>query len=198
MSKSKDENEELGSEDVGQFLMKERVLILSEEVTPTKASELVSKLLFLDKKSKTKEITLYINSIGGHVESFFAIYDTMQQISAPIKTICLGEALSAAAGLLASGTPGRRFVSPNSLIMIHDIQVSEIYGSMGEVSIQMNVLKKINQSFTEVLARHSGQSLAKLRKDCSKDYYMTAEESLKYGLADKILEPKKKIPELKK
>lgn len=184
--------------DVGQFLLKERTILLTEEIAPSNSADLVSKLLFLDSKSKTKEIKLYINSPGGHVECFFSIYDTIQQISAPVKTICIGEAMSAAAGLLVSGTKGKRLASPNSLIMIHDIQISEIGGSMGELSIQMGMLERLSNSFTEVLARHSGQSLSKLRKDCSRDLYLTAEEALQYGLIDKILKPRKKIPELKK
>jgi ATP-dependent Clp protease protease subunit len=184
--------------DVYSKLLKDRIIFLSEELDSEVASKTIALLLYLNAESKTKEIKIYINSEGGNIDAFFAIYDTMQQISAPVKTICVGEACSASSVILAGGSPGKRLAYPHSMVMIHNLQISDLGGSKAEIKDQVKVIDKISAKFIEILARHTGQPLAKVRKDCEKDKYLTAEEALEYGIIDKILQPKKKIPPLRK
>ena len=139
--------------------------------------------------NKNKEISIYINSPGGECEAALGIYDMMQFITAPIKTICVGRACSAAADLLASGSPGKRLASPNSEIMIHSVQ-AELSGSNKEIQEEAARLRKFHKRSIELLALHTGQSFERISKDCEKDKYMTAEEALEYGIIDKILSPK--------
>lgn len=179
--------------DVFGRLLKSRTLFLMGEIEPEIVSDIIAKLIYLDNLSHDKEIKLYINSPGGHIDGFFAIYDIIQQISAPVKTICAGEACSAAAALLAGGSTGKRLATPNSLIMIHNLQISDLSGSMTELTIQMKMLDRLNSIFTGILSKHSGQTLAKVKKDCQQDYYLSAEEALEYGIIDKVLTPRKKI-----
>ena len=183
--------------DVYTKLLKSRTLFLTSEIDADMASDLIARIIYLDELSHTKEIKLYINSPGGATDGFFAIYDIMQQVSAPIKTICIGEACSSAAVVLAGGSSGKRFASSHSLIMIHNLQISDLSGSMTELTNQMSMLAKLNTNFTELLARHTGQPLTKIRKDCAQDMYLSADEALEYGIVDKILPPKKKQIPLK-
>lgn len=179
-------------------LAEERILFLSEEIDASVATTLSAHLLWLDSQNKN-EITLYINSCGGTVnDGLLTIYDTMQHITAPIKTICIGEAFSAAAIILSSGAVGSRCALPHAKIMIHAIQVSDLGGSQDELEKEAKRLKKVNTSLMEIIARHTGQSLTKIKRDCKHDKYMTAAEALEYGLIDVIITPKKKIPKLKK
>jgi ATP-dependent Clp protease, protease subunit len=184
--------------DVYSKLLKDRIIFLSEELDSEVASKTIALLLYLNAESRTKEIKIYINSVGGNIDSFFAIYDTMQQISAPVKTICVGEACSAASVILAAGSAGKRLAYPHSMVMIHNLQISDMEGSKAEIKDQVKLIDKLSAKFIEILARHTGQPLAKVRKDCEKDKYLTAEEALEYGIIDKILTPKKKIPPLRK
>lgn len=184
--------------DVYSKLLKDRIIFLSEELDSEVASKTIALLLYLNAESKTKEIKIYINSVGGNIDAFFAIYDTMQQISAPVKTICVGEACSAASVILAAGSAGKRLAYPHSMVMIHNLQISDMEGSKAEIKDQVRLIDKLSAKFIEILARHTGQPLAKVRKDTEKDKYLTAEEALEYGIIDKILAPKKKIPPLRK
>jgi ATP-dependent Clp protease protease subunit len=178
--------------DVYSKLLKDRILFLYEEIDSEVASKVVALLLYLNAESKTKEIKLYINSPGGAAEGFFAIYDAMNHIQAPVRTICIGEACSAAADLLASGSPGKREATPNAQIMIHSIQIEDLSGSMTAVAKDMARTKIIHKRTIEILADNTGQSFAKVLKDCKTDKYMSAQEALDYGIIDKILEPKKR------
>lgn len=178
-------------------LIKSRILFLADELTPELATDLVAKLLLLDKESQTEDITLYINSPGGDLISMFAIYDTMQYISAPIITIVTGEAASAAAVLLAAGSRGKRFAFPNSSIMIHSV-LGGIDGTQKEIEMGSKRIKKSNQSMIELIARSAGQSLRKVKRDCSKDKFMSPNEAIKYGLIDHIMKYNKEIPDFKK
>jgi ATP-dependent Clp protease protease subunit len=172
-------------------LLEERIIFLINEIDTETSGKIVALLFYLDLQSKTKEIKLYINSPGGTIDGFFAIYDAMQYISAPVKTICIGEACSAAADLLASGSPGKRLAHPNAQIMIHNLH-GEVEGSKSEMEVQVKHLNRVNNKITELLSRHTGQSVNKISADCEKDKYMSAEEALEYGIIDKILKPKKK------
>ena len=178
-----------GAYDVYSRLLQDRIIFLHEEIDSEVASRIIASLLYLDKKSKNKEITMYINSPGGECEAALAIYDMMQFIVSPIKTICVGRACSAAADLLASGSPGKRLAAPNSEIMIHSVQ-AELSGSNKEIQEEAARLKKFHKRSIELLALHTGQTFAKISKDCEKDKYMTAQEALDYGIIDKILLPR--------
>jgi ATP-dependent Clp protease protease subunit len=183
--------------DVYSRLVKERILFLAEEIEAELATTLTATLFWLDSQSSTQEITLYINSPGGTVsDGLLTIYDTLQVIKAPVRTICIGEAYSGAAVILAAGTKGRRLAYPNAKIMIHPIQVGELSGSQPEIEKEAKRIKKLNSSLIELIARHSGQSLKKVRKDCQTDKFMSADEALEYGLIDEIVKPSKKVPEL--
>jgi len=177
-----------GAYDVYSRLLQDRIIFLHEEINSEVASRVIASLLYLDKKSK-KEISIYINSPGGEVAAGLAIYDMMQFTSSPIKTICVGTACSAAADLLAAGSPGKRLATPNSEIMIHSVS-AELSGSNKEIQEEAARLKVLHKRSIELLALHTGQTFSKVSKDCEKDKYMTAQEALEYGIIDKILMPK--------
>jgi ATP-dependent Clp protease protease subunit len=184
--------------DVFSKLVEERVIFLHEEIDSNIASNIIATLLYLDEQDSSKDITIYINSVGGDIDALFAIYDTFQLIASPIKTVAIGKAYSAAAVLLAAGTKGKRFICPNAQIMIHHIQVSEMEGSKKEVVEQVARLDSENKSLVEMLARHCGQPAGKVDEDCQDDKYFTAKEAVKYGIADKIMPMSKKPPPLKR
>lgn len=183
--------------DVYSRLVKERILFLSEEIDADLATMLTATLFWLDSQSSTQEIKLYINSPGGTVsDGLFTIYDTLQVIKAPVKTICIGEAYSGAAVILAAGTKGKRLAYTNSKIMIHPIQVSEISGSQPEIEKESKRIKQLNSQVIELIARHTGNTLKKVKKDCQTEKFMSASEALNYGIIDDIVKPNKEIPAL--
>lgn len=185
--------------DIYSRLIKERIIFLTEAIDAEVASTIAATLFFLDHQDSEEDISLYINSPGGAVEEgLFVIYDMMQLIKAPIKTVCIGEAMSAAALILASGTKGKRYALPNSKIMIHQVQVDGVGGTGTDVMNQVKTIKETKKRLTELLARHCGQPYRKVYSDCEVDKYMTAEEALEYGIIDNILQPNKQIPELTK
>lgn len=188
--------EKIGEEffiDVFSSLVKERILFLSEEINAAVATFITASLLFLDLKSQ-EEITLYINSVGGSVsDGLLTIHDTLQYIKSPVKTVCIGEAYSSAAVILASGTKSRRFAFPHAKIMIHNIQVEEMSGTQKEIQEEAKRVKELNQVLMTLIASHTQQPLKKVRRDCLKDKYFTPEEAIKYGLIDGIIESSKNI-----
>jgi ATP-dependent Clp protease protease subunit len=188
--------------DVSSRLVKERTIFIDCPIDSELASSVVSLLFLLDREieeeGKDDSITLWIKSPGGAITSMFAIYDMMQYISTPIETICIGDASSAAAVLLAAGDKGKRCALPNSRIMIHQVQIHGNGGSFPEIELDHKETKILNDKMIEILARHTGQTMKKVRKDTTMDLSLSAEEALKYGLIDKILSPAKQIPELKK
>lgn len=176
-------------------LASERIIFISQEIDGVLATEKSATLLWLDKVDPNKEITIYINSIGGSVtDGLLTIYDTMQVIKAPVKTVCIGEAYSSAAILLASGSQGLRFAFPNARIMIHGIQVDDVSGTQKGIEDELKKVKSLNQSLMEILARHTGQRLNKVKKDCIEDKYFSSKEAIKYGLIDGIIGGSKHIP----
>ena len=183
--------------DISSRLVKDRVIFLDGEIDDEITSNVVSLLFLLDREDESP-ISLWINSGGGAVQGFLAIYDMMQRIKAPVKTVCIGEASSAAAILLASGSQGMRFAMPNSRIMIHQIQVDGIGGSNAEVEIDTREIRALQDHLTEILARHTCHTKAKIKRDTKMDKYMSAKEAIEYGLVDKILPPAKSQPELLK
>lgn len=188
-----DQSEER-SIDIFSSLLKQRILFLSEEIDAAVATSITASLLFLDLSSQD-EITLYINSVGGSVsDGLLTIHDTLQYIKSPVKTICIGEAYSSAAVILAAGSKGRRFAFPHAKIMIHNIQVEEMSGTQKEIQEESKRVKELNQVLMSLIANHTKQPLKKIRRDCLKDKYFTPEEAVKYGLIDGIVESFKDLP----
>jgi len=184
--------------DVFVKLIKERKIFLSEEIDCEVASTIVALLDILNAKDPKAPISLYINSPGGDTEQCFAIYDAMQMIEAPVKTICIGHACSSAAVLLAAGNKGMRYTTPNARIMIHQVYIDgEVDGRATDFEVEVKEIKVTKKQMTEILARHTGQTYRKVYRDCETDKWLSAEEAKEYGIVDKILKPVKEIPELK-
>jgi ATP-dependent Clp protease protease subunit len=193
LEKNKDGNEVLY--DIYARLVRERVIFLNNDINDESAGIIVAQMYLLDIENSEEPIELWINSVGGETDGFFAIYDTMHMIKAPVHTVCVGSAMSAAAILLASGDPGHRFALPNSHIMIHQVQVpSHIGGSGTDVEIEAKEVKKIKDSLNEILARHTGNTKRKIKDNTENDKYMDAETAKEFGIIDNILERSKDKP----
>ena len=174
------------SYDIFSRLLSDRIVFLGEEVSDTSASLITAQLLFLEAQDPEKDIQLYINSPGGSVTAGFAIYDTMQHIRANVSTICLGQAASMGAFLLSSGTKGKRLALPHSRVLIHQ-PLGGAQGQATDIEIQANEILRIKKSLNSILAANTGQALKKIEKDTDRDYIMTPEEALEYGMIDKII-----------
>ena len=181
------------SYDIYSRLLKDRIIFLSEDVNQTTASLIIAQMLFLESEDPEKEISFYINSPGGSVTDGLGIVDTMNYIRCPVTTICIGMAASMGAVLLASGTKGKRFATPNAEILIHQplIGGQGLSGQTTEIKIQADQMVKTRQRLNKILSEASGQSLEQVEIDTERDHYMTAEEALKYGLIDGIMDKRK-------
>ena len=175
------------SYDIFSRLLKDRIIFLSDEVNDVTASLVVAQLLFLAAEDPDKDINLYINSPGGSVTAGMAIYDTMQYTKADVSTICVGMAASMGAFLLSAGAKGKRFALPNSEIMIHQ-PLGGAQGQAIDIQIHAERIIKMKDKLNRMLAEQTGQPLDVIRKDTERDNFMSAEEALKYGLIDKIVE----------
>ena len=173
--------------DIFSRLLKERIVILSEEVNAVTASLITAQLLFLEAEDPDKDIQFYINSPGGSVTDGMMIYDTMQHIKPDVQTICMGMAASMGAVLLTAGTKGKRFILPNAEVMIHQ-PLGGAQGQATDILIAADHIKRTKQKLNKILADASGQSLETIEKDVERDNWLTAEEALKYGLVDHIME----------
>ena len=175
------------SYDIYSRLLEDRIVFLTGEVNDVSADIVIAQLIYLEGKDPEKDISLYINSPGGSVTAGMGIYDTMNYIKCDVQTICVGMAASMGAFLLSSGAKGKRFSLPNSEIMIHQ-PLGGTQGQASDIAIQAEHILKIKKRMNGILAANCGQPLAKIEKDVDRDYYMSAEEALKYGLIDKIFE----------
>lgn len=173
--------------DIYSRLLKERIIFLGEPVDDNVANTVIAQLLFLEAEDQKKEIKMYINSPGGSVTAALAIYDTMQYTKADVSTICIGQAASAAAVLLASGAAGKRFSLPNSRVLIHQV-MGGAEGQARDVAIQTKEMMRIKNQVDKILAEHTKQSIKKIETDTDRDFFMTAEEAKKYGIIDKIIQ----------
>ena len=173
--------------DIYSRLLKERIIFLGESIDDAVANTLIAQLLFLDAENSKEDIKLYINSPGGSVTSAMALYDTMQHVKADVSTICVGQAASAAAVLLACGAKGKRLSLPNARVLIHQV-MGGVEGQQKDVEIQAREMLRIKNQINQILAKHTGQPVAKIEKDTDRDYFMTAEEAKKYGIIDKIIQ----------
>ena len=171
--------------DIYSRLLKERIIFLGDAIEDHIANLVIAQLLFLESEDPEKDISLYINSPGGVVTSGLAIYDTMQYLKAPVSTICIGQAASMGAVLLAAGATGKRYALPNSRIMIHQGS-GGFRGNTPDVEIQMREMLHLTDRLMHILAQHSGQDYEKVKRDSERDYFMSGEEAKAYGLVDEV------------
>jgi ATP-dependent Clp protease protease subunit len=172
--------------DIYSRLLKERIVFLGHPIDDDVANLIIAQLLFCEAEDPEKPINLYINSPGGSVTAGLAIYDTMQYVRPDVATICLGQAASMAAWLLAAGAPGKRMALPNSRIMIHQ-PMGGFQGQATDVDIQAREILKLRQRMNEILAEHVGKSVEQIAKDTERDYYLSGEEALAYGVIDQVV-----------
>ena len=175
------------SYDIYSRLLKDRIIVLSDEVNDVTASLIVAQMLFLEAEDPDKDIQLYINSPGGSVTAGMAIYDTMQYVKCDVSTICVGMAASMGAFLLAAGAKGKRFSLPNSTIMIHQ-PIGGAKGQATDIKIHAEWILKVKKSLNEILSERTGQPLSKVEIDTERDYFMSAAEAKEYGLVDQVME----------
>ncbi len=173
--------------DIYSRLLKERIIFLGEPIDDAVANTLIAQLLFLDAENNKEDIKLYINSPGGSVTSAMALYDTMQHVKADVSTICVGQAASAAAVLLACGAKGKRLSLPNARVLIHQV-MGGVEGQQKDVEIQAREMMRIKNQINSILAKHTGQPISKIEKDTDRDYFMVADEAKKYGIIDRIIQ----------
>lgn len=174
--------------DIYSRLLKDRILFIGTPIDDYVANLVIAQLLFLQMEDKDKDINVYINSPGGSVTAGLAIYDTIQFIKCDVATYCVGQAASMGAVLLSAGTKGKRFVLPNSRVMIHQ-PWGGVQGAAADISIQAKEILKLRDRINEILASHTGQTLEKIQKDTDRDYFMSAQESKDYGLIDEVILP---------
>ncbi len=173
--------------DIYSRLLKDRIVFLGSEIDDGVANTVIAQMLFLENQDPEKEIKLYINSPGGSVTAGLAIYDTMQYMKPEVSTICIGIAASMASVLLAAGTKGKRFCLPNSEVMIHQI-MGGTQGQATDIKIHAEHILKIKDRLNHLLSKHTGKDLETVEKDSDRDYFMSAEEAVKYGIIDKVIE----------
>ena len=169
-------------------LLRENIIFLGTPIDDTVANLICAQMLFLESENPDKDISIYVNSPGGDINALMAIYDTMQYIRPEISTICLGQAASAAAVLLAAGTPGKRLALPNSRILIHQPYAQSGYAQVSDLEIAANEILRLKETLEEVLARHTGQDTERIAKDTDRDYVMTAAEAKEYGIVDEVID----------
>jgi ATP-dependent Clp protease, protease subunit len=173
-------------------MFEDRIIFLGVQVDDASANDVMAQLLTLEGTDPDRDIIMYINSPGGSFTAMTAIYDTMQYVRPDISTVCLGQAASAAAVLLAAGTPGKRMALPNSRIIIHQPATEGGYGQGSDIEIQAREILRMRTLLEDMISRHSGQAIDKVRKDIDRDKIMTAEEAKEYGLVDTVLASRKK------
>jgi ATP-dependent Clp protease, protease subunit len=175
------------SYDIYSRLLEDRIIFLTGEIDDALANNVVAQLIYLEGKNPDKDIFLYINSPGGSVSAGLAIYDTIQYIKCNVCTICIGLAASMGAFLLASGTKGKRYALPNSEIMIHQ-PLGGAHGQASDIQIQANQIQKIKAKINKILSEKTGKPLEQVEKDTDRDFFMSADQALEYGIIDKIFE----------
>jgi ATP-dependent Clp protease, protease subunit len=175
-------------------LFEERIIFLGVQIDDASANDVMAQLLVLESTDPDRDILMYINSPGGSFTSLMAIYDTMQYVRPEITTVCLGQAASAAAVLLAAGTPGKRLAVPNARILIHQPATEGIYGQVSDLEIQAAEISRMRKLLEATLAKHSGRTPEQVRLDIERDKILTAEEAKDYGIIDEIIQSRKLAP----
>jgi len=172
--------------DIFSRLLKDRIIFLGSEIDDVEANLVIAQMLFLESEDPDKDVNLYINSPGGSVSAGLAIYDTMQYVKCPVSTICMGQAASMGAVLLAAGQKGKRYCLPNARVMIHQ-PLGGFHGQASDIEIQTREILRLKAALTEILARHTGQPVDKVVRDSDRDLFMGAEEAVGYGLVDQVV-----------
>jgi len=172
--------------DIYSRLLKDRIIFLGEPINDHTANIIIAQFLFLDAESKGKDIKFYINTPGGSVTAGMAIYDTIQYVKSDVSTICVGMAASMGAVLLAAGARGKRFSLPNSEILIHQV-MGGFEGQASDIKIHSEHILRVREKLNKILAKHTGQPIGAIEKDTDRDHFMSADESLKYGIIDKVI-----------
>jgi ATP-dependent Clp protease, protease subunit len=176
--------------DIYSRLLKDNIIFLGTPIDDNVANVVTAQLLFLEAEDPAKDISLYINSPGGAISAGMAIYDTMQFIRPDVTTICIGQAASMAALLLAAGAPGKRFALPNSRILIHQPSMSGLSGQATDIDIHAREILRLRQEMNKILAHHTAQAVEKIQADVERDYIMTAEQAKGYGIVDQVISKK--------
>lgn len=178
--------------DIFSRLLKERILFVGTPIDDEISNLIIAQLLFLEAEDPGKDINMYINSPGGVVTAGLAIYDTMQYMKSPVTTICIGQAASMGAVLLCAGAKGRRYALPNARIMIHQ-PLGGAQGQATDIEIQTHEILRIKKLLHEIMVKHTGQPIAKIEKDTDRDFYMSSDEAVKYGLIDQVISSAKEL-----
>jgi ATP-dependent Clp protease, protease subunit len=176
--------------DIYSRLLKDNIIFLGTPIDDNVANVVTAQLLFLEAEDPEKDIHLYINSPGGSISAGMAVYDTMQYIRPDVSTICIGQAASMGALLLAAGTPGKRFALPNSRILIHQPSMSGLAGQATDIDIQAKEILRLRESMNGILAKHTGQNIDRIEKDVERDYIMNAVQAKEYGIVDQVISRK--------
>jgi ATP-dependent Clp protease protease subunit len=174
--------------DIYSRLLKERIIFLGEPIDDMVANNVMAQLIFLEYENPEKDVTLYINSPGGYVSAGLAIYDTMQHIRPDVATICIGEASSMAAVLLAAGTKGKRYLLPHSRVMLHQ-PTGSAGGQSADIQIHAKEIVRRREELAEIVSKHTGRTVKEVREKTDRDFYMSPEEALEFGLVDEIFRP---------
>ncbi len=173
--------------DIYSRLLKDNIIFIGTAIDDSMANLVTAQLLFLEAEDPEKDVSLYINSPGGVVTAGMAIYDTIQFIRPDVATICIGQAASVAALLLASGTPGKRFALPNSRLLIHQPTMGGLSGQATDIDIHAREILRIRASLNEIMAKHTGQPIEKIERDMERDFWMSAQQAREYGIIDEII-----------
>ncbi len=176
--------------DIFSRLLKDRIIFLGTPINDDIANVVIAQLLFLESEEPEKDIMIYINSPGGHVTAGLAIYDTMQYVRCDVATICMGQAASMGAFLMAAGTKGKRYCLPHARIMIHQ-PLAGFQGQATDIDIHAREILKTRDTLNELLAKHTGQPVTKIKDDTERDYFMSADQAKEYGLVDEVITQKK-------
>lgn len=176
--------------DIYSRLLKERIIFLGTPINDEVANNVMAQMIFLEYENPEKDITLYINSPGGYVSAGLAIYDTMQHIRPNVATICIGDSISMAAILLASGTKGKRYALPHSRIMLHQPS-GAVTGQSTDIQVHAKELVRTREMLSQIIAEHSGRSIEEVREKTERDFFLTPEEALEFGVIDEIFKPHK-------
>lgn len=176
--------------DIYSRLLKDNIIFLGTPIDDNVANVVTAQLLFLEAEDPDRDISLYINSPGGSISAGMAVYDTMQFIRPDVTTICIGQAASMGALLLAAGAPGKRFALPNSRVLIHQPSISGLSGQATDIDIHAREILRLRESMNQILAKHTGQSLERIQNDVERDFIMTAYQSKEYGIVDQVISKK--------
>ena len=182
--------------DIYSRLLKERIIFLGTPINDEVANNVMAQMIFLEYENPEKDITLYINSPGGYVSAGLAIYDTMQHIRPNVATICVGDSISMAAILLAAGTKGKRYALPHSRIMLHQPS-GAVTGQSTDIQVHAKELVRTREMLSKIIAEHTGRSIEDVREKTERDFFLTAEEALEFGVIDEIFKPHKNLPNAK-